>query len=175
MSVWRSVVHPLLTGPCGSGSDEHPSTALPRLVTGARGPEESDRLDRATQPLSTFRSRVGRYHARMKTPRITLRCYTEDLGFALPSLDQELRADHLIAKELKSRAPTAPAGLKRILSIPAPLVYRLQRGRLRGIPGRSRRMGGHLDLAGRRADVVRDRALRAAGRMIRAISDTSSR
>jgi len=90
----------------------------------------------------------------MKTPRITLRCYTEDLGFALPSLDQELRADHLIAKELKSRAPTAPAGLKRILSIPAPLVYRLQRGRLRGAvwPDEPRRLLWLLAVGLRRED-----------------------
>ena len=64
--------------------------------------------------------------------RITLRCYTEDLGLALPSLDHRLESDHPIVTELKNRAPTAPAGLKRILSIHAPLVYRLQRGRYRG-------------------------------------------
>jgi hypothetical protein len=84
----------------------------------------------------------GRYHARMKTPRITLRCYTEDLGLALPGLDRGLESDHPIAEELKERAPTAPVGLKRILSIRAPLVYRLQRGRHRGAawPDEARRV-----------------------------------
>jgi hypothetical protein len=68
----------------------------------------------------------------MKSPRITLRCYTEDLCLALPSLQQELDADHPLVDELIDRAPTAPAGLKRILSIRTPLAYRLQRGRYRG-------------------------------------------
>lgn len=68
----------------------------------------------------------------MKSPRITLRCYSEDLCLALPSLQQELDADHPLVDELIDRAPTAPAGLKRILSIHTPLVYRLQRGRHRG-------------------------------------------
>jgi hypothetical protein len=68
----------------------------------------------------------------MKTPRVTMRCYVEDLGLALPGIDDELLADHPIIKELGQRAPTAPAGLKRILSIASPLVYRLRRGRHRG-------------------------------------------
>jgi hypothetical protein len=68
----------------------------------------------------------------MKTPRVTMRCYVEDLGLALPGIDDELLADHPIIKELVQRAPTAPAGLKRILSIASPLVYRLRRGRHRG-------------------------------------------
>jgi len=68
----------------------------------------------------------------VKGSRITLRCYTEDLGLALPSLQRELDADHPIVCEVIDRAPTAPAGLKRILSISTPLVYRLQRGRHRG-------------------------------------------
>jgi len=68
----------------------------------------------------------------MDRSRITLRCFSEDLGLALPGVDSELAADHPIADELVTRAPTAPAGLKRILAIDAPLVYRLQRGRHRG-------------------------------------------
>lgn len=68
----------------------------------------------------------------MPTPRITLRCFTEDLGRSLPSVDDELDTAHPIVEELKSRSRTAPQGLKRILSIPSPLVYRLQRGRHRG-------------------------------------------
>ena len=68
----------------------------------------------------------------MNSPRITLRCYTEDLCLTLPSLQQDLDADHPLVDELIDRAPTAPAGLKRILSIRTPLVYRLQRGRHRG-------------------------------------------
>ncbi|HET6495461.1 MAG TPA: hypothetical protein VFH61_08885 [Thermoleophilia bacterium] len=68
----------------------------------------------------------------MDRSRITLRCFSEDLGLALPGVDSELAADHPIADELVTRAPTAPAGLKRILAIGASLVYRLQRGRHRG-------------------------------------------
>lgn len=68
----------------------------------------------------------------MDGSRITLRCFSEDFGLALPDVDSELTADHPIADELVTRAPTAPAGLKRILAIDAPLVYRLQRGRHRG-------------------------------------------
>jgi hypothetical protein len=68
----------------------------------------------------------------MKTPRVTLRCYVDDLGLALPGIDDELLADHPIVKELVQRAPTAPAGLKRVLSIASPSVYRLRRGRHRG-------------------------------------------
>jgi len=68
----------------------------------------------------------------MDDSRITLRCFTEDLGLALPGLDFEMSTEHPIADELVARAPTAPTGLKRILAIGAPLVYRLQRGRHRG-------------------------------------------
>jgi len=68
----------------------------------------------------------------MDCSRIILRCFSEDLGLALPDVDSELAADHPIADELLTRAPTAPAGLKRILAIGMPLVYRLQRGRHRG-------------------------------------------
>jgi hypothetical protein len=68
----------------------------------------------------------------MDCSRITLRCFSEDLGLALPDVDSELVADHPIVDELVTRAPTAPAGLKRILAIGAPLVYRLRRGRHRG-------------------------------------------
>jgi hypothetical protein len=68
----------------------------------------------------------------MDCSRITLRCFTEDLGLALPGVDSELSAEQPIADELAARTPTAPAGLKRILAITAPLVYRLQRGRHRG-------------------------------------------
>ena len=78
--------------------------------------------------LSSSAGSIGR----MKSPRITLRCYTEDLRLVLPGLDQELEADHPIVDELIDRAPTAPAGLKRILSIDTPFVYRLQRSRHRG-------------------------------------------
>lgn len=48
----------------------------------------------------------------MDGSRITLRCFTEDLGLALPGVDSELSAEHPIADELLARAPTAPAGLK---------------------------------------------------------------
>jgi hypothetical protein len=68
----------------------------------------------------------------MDDSRITLWCFTEDLGLTLPGVDSELSAEHPIADELVARAHTAPAGLKRILAIRAPLVYRLQRGRRRG-------------------------------------------
>jgi hypothetical protein len=68
----------------------------------------------------------------MPAARISLRCYTEDLGLPLPSLDEELDAEHPIVAELKRRAPSAPQGLKRILAITSPLVYRLQRSRYRG-------------------------------------------
>jgi len=68
----------------------------------------------------------------MKSPRITMRCYVEDLGLALPGIEDELLADHPIIRELAQRAASAPAGLKRILSIASPLVYRLRRGRHRG-------------------------------------------
>src|SRR5665648_412234 len=95
MSVWRSVAHLLLTGPCGSGSDEHHSTASPRLVTGARGPEESDRLDRATQPLSTFLSRVGQ-----------VPCSYEDPAHHSPLLH---RGSWLCPAEPRSRAQGIPS------------------------------------------------------------------
>lgn len=68
----------------------------------------------------------------MDCSRITLRCFSEDLGLALPDVDSELAADHPMVDELATRAPTAPAGLKRILAVGPPLVYRLRRGRHRG-------------------------------------------
>jgi hypothetical protein len=50
----------------------------------------------------------------MTTPRITLRCYTEDLGLPLPGIEEELDAEHPIVEELKNRAEAAPRGLKHL-------------------------------------------------------------
>ena len=41
----------------------------------------------------------------MDCSRITLRCFSEDLGLALPDVNSELAADHPMVDELVSRAP----------------------------------------------------------------------
>jgi len=68
---------------------------------------------------------------RERVARITLRCYQEDLGGSLPPITVEMTLDHPLVRELERLAPTAPKGLKRILAIKHPPVFRLRHGRHR--------------------------------------------
>jgi hypothetical protein len=67
-------------------------------------------------------------------PRPTLRCVLADLGQALPPIDLELQnaVEHQLLYEMRRLAPDAPTGMKRVLSIEHPMVYRVQHSRWRG-------------------------------------------
>lgn len=65
--------------------------------------------------------------------RPTLRCVTEDFRETLPPDTVDLGAlEHPLMGEALRLAPELPKGQKRIESIAAPLVYRLQQGQYRG-------------------------------------------
>lgn len=64
--------------------------------------------------------------------RVTIRCLIEDLGAELPPLEEEIASDHPLIEETKRIARTAPEGLKRVLSIESPLVYRIRHSVWRG-------------------------------------------
>ena len=70
---------------------------------------------------------------RARRARVTLRCVREDLELDVPPVELDLGAlDHPLVAEARRVAPAAPHGLKRILAIEHPLVFRLRHGRWRG-------------------------------------------
>lgn len=65
----------------------------------------------------------------VRRTRVTLRCLREDLGIEAPPVEVDLgRLDHPLIRETRRAAPTAPLGMKRILAIERPLIYRLCHG-----------------------------------------------
>jgi hypothetical protein len=68
----------------------------------------------------------------VRRSRITLRCLTEDFAQPLPAADEELSLDHPLVEAFKNAAQAAPLGLKRIVSIAKPPVFRIKHGRYRG-------------------------------------------
>lgn len=69
--------------------------------------------------------------AEPRRARVTIRCFREDYGLPLPDASAELLPNDPVIGQVLHNAATFPQGLKRILSVESPLIYRVRFARQR--------------------------------------------